>query len=29
MPNPAFKRTPTGGADLWVFLAGRAPVRAA
>ena len=29
LPNPAFKRTRTGGAGLWVFLASRAPVRAA
>jgi len=28
-PNPAFKRTHTGGAGLWAFLALRAPVRAA
>ena len=28
-PNPAFKRTHTGGADLWVFRAVRSPVRAA
>ena len=28
-PNPALKRTRTGGADLWVFLALHAPVRAA
>ena len=29
VPNPAFKRTRTGGAGQWVFLAVRAPVRAA
>ena len=28
-PNPAFKRTHTGGADLLVHQALRAPVRAA
>jgi len=28
-PNPAFKRTHTGGAGLWMLLASRAPVRAA
>ena len=29
MPNPAFKRTHTGGAGLWVSRALRAPVPAA
>jgi hypothetical protein len=28
-PNPAFKRTDTGGADLWVFLTLRAPAPSA